>query len=146
METSANGTSQTTVPIRSAQQQGFAINVVNNSQWTQTVLGAAAGSGDSLGSPAQTAQISVNAPNRIVDNGGFSFAGVKFVMPGVIPPHQVRALRVLWTSTVCMQEKGDAIGINQLELRVRVGWITRIETVDLGQGWYLAGPSQGRCH
>ncbi len=119
---------------------------VNDSRWTQTVLGPATGSGDSLGSAAQTAQIGVNAPNRNLDNGGGFTTGVKFVPPGAIPPGQTRLVRVLWTSTVCMPSKGEAIGINQLVLRVRVGWITRIETVNLDQGWYLAGPSQGRCH
>ncbi len=88
----------------------------------------------------------MNLPNFDVDNGGFSTTGVKFVLPGAIPSGQTRLLRVLWTSTVCMQSKGDAVGINELVLRVRVGLITRIETVNLDQGWYLAGPSQGRCH
>ena len=45
-----------------------------------------------------------------------------------------------------MQERGDAIGISQIELRIRVGWITRTETIELGEGWYLAGPSHRCCH
>jgi hypothetical protein len=53
-------------------------------------------------------------------------------------------LRVMWTSTTCL-EKGSSQGIDQLSLRVRVGWITRTEIIRLNQGWYLSGPSQGRC-
>jgi hypothetical protein len=146
VDTSADGASQTTVPIRSGQRQGFAVDLTNTSRWTQVVLGPATGPNvgwDSPGSP--TVQLGVNAPNFNIDNGGFSTAGVKFVLPGAIPPGQTRMLRVLWTSTVCMQEKGDAVGIDHLVLRVRVGWITRIETLNLGQGWFLAGPSHGRC-
>lgn len=89
-------------------------------------------------------QLGVSTPNRNIDNGGFSTAGVRFVLPGSIPPHQIRMLRVLWTSSTCL-EKGGGQGIDQLVLRVRVGSITRIETVDLDTGWYLAGPSHGRC-
>jgi hypothetical protein len=145
VSTSADGASQTTVPIRSGQRQGFAVDLTNTSRWTQVVLGPATGPNvgwDSPGSP--TVQLGVNTPNFNIDGGGFSDTGVKFVLPGAIPPGQTRLLRVLWTSTVCMKEK-DAVGIDHLVLRVRVGWITRIETVNLDQGWFLAGPSQGRC-
>ena len=37
--TQAGVTTQFTVPERSGQQQGIVINIVNNSDWTQTVLG-----------------------------------------------------------------------------------------------------------
>ena len=147
VDTSADGASQTTAPIRSGQRQGFAITLINNSDWTQTVLGPPTGLDAAWDSPnggPSMAQLSVSTPNRNIENGGFSTAGVKFVLPGSIPPHQIRMLRVLWTSSTCLM-KGGSQGIDQLVLRVRVGWITRIETVDLGQGWYLAGPSHGRC-
>lgn len=36
------------------------------------------------------------------------------------------------------------MGIDTLNLRVRVGWFTRTEVVQQ-QGWYLLGPSHGRC-
>ena len=65
--------------------------------------------------------------------------------PGRSRPHQVRAVRVLWTSTVCLiAGTGSAIGNDELALRMRVGWIVRIEIVPLDQGWYLAGPSHGK--
>ncbi|MGO8961214.1 MAG: hypothetical protein ACLQFR_28165 [Streptosporangiaceae bacterium] len=74
----------------------------------------------------------------------FTTAGVKFVLPESIPPHQIRMLRVLWTSSACLM-KGSWQGIDRLELQVRAGWITRIETIDLGQAWARTGPSHGRC-
>ena len=146
VDTSADGASQTTVPIRSGQQQGYAIDLVNNSNLTQTVLGPATGQGlpsDNLGEPAAPAQIGVNAPNGDLDNGGIVRTGVRFVLPGDIPPHQTRLVRVLWTSRVCLEGSGSAIGNDELSLRVRIGWITRIEVIPLDTGWYLAGPSTG---
>jgi hypothetical protein len=52
-------------------------------------------------------------------------------------------VRVLWTSTVCM-DAGGAIGGDELALRVRVGWIVRIEVIPLPAGWYLAGPNHAK--
>jgi hypothetical protein len=145
VDTSADGARQTTVPIRSGQLQGYAIDLVNTSDLTQTMLGPATGQGlpgDNIGEPAAPAQIGVNAPNVNLDNGGFARAGVRFVLPGVIPPHQGRLVRVLWTSRVCLEGR-SAEGNDELALRVRIGWITRIEVIPLDTGWYLAGPSTG---
>ncbi len=50
---------------------------------------------------------------------------------------------MLWTSTFACRRKATPIGTDQLALRVRVGWITRIETVNLYEGWYL-WPGQAR--
>ena len=36
-------------------------------------------------------------------------------------------------------------GIDQLSLRVRVGWLTRTEVVPLDQMRALSGPSQQKC-
>jgi hypothetical protein len=58
--------------------------------------------------------------------------------------NDTRALRVLWTATTC-PEKGSAQVIEQLSLRVRIGWLTRTEVVQLNQGWALSGPSRGHC-
>jgi hypothetical protein len=143
-DTSADGVMQTTVPIRSGQWQGFAVSIENDSDWTQTILGPAVGQNLPDNSPGSlTAELAVSFPNTNIDRGGFVFTGVRFGLPGVIPPHQIRVLRVLWRSTICLQGKGSATGIDELALRVRVGWITRTEAIPLGQGWYLAGPSTG---
>jgi hypothetical protein len=143
----ADGHAQTTVPIRSGQLQGYYVSLINPSDVTQTILGPATGQGlpaDSIGAPALPADISVNAPNLNVDRGSNDFTGVKWVLPADIPPHQGRVVRVLWTSIVCM-DKGSSTGNDELALRVRVGWIVRIEVIPLAEGWFLAGPSQGKC-
>lgn len=97
--------------------------------------------GSASGAP-NGGQVAVNAPNVNVDDGGGVFAGVRFVLPGVIPPHQYRVIRVLWTSIVCLEGTGTAEGTDELALRVRIGLITRIEIIPLNEGWYVSGPSQ----
>jgi hypothetical protein len=61
----------------------------------------------------------------------------RYGLPSDIPPHQYRALRVLWTSGCIV--KGGSVGITELILKVRVGWTIRTETVVLDQGFYMAG-------
>jgi len=146
VDTSADGAEQTTVPIRSGQWQGFFVELFNESGQTQTVLGPAYGNGlptAFVGASPPQGVISVSAPNREVDEGSDIFKGVRFALPGVIPAHQLRFLRVLWRSTTCLLA-GGASGNDELALRVRVGWITRTEVISLGQGWFVAGPSTGK--
>lgn len=140
VDTTADGASQTTVPIRSGQEQAFAVGIANPTSWTQTILGAAAGE-ISPGSP--TMQIGVSVFNMNIDHGGFE-RDVRFTLPGSIPPGQIRLLRVSWISSTCL-EQGGGQGIDQLTLRVRVGWFTRTETIPLDEGWFLSGPSHGSC-
>ena len=137
--TEADGAEQTTVPIRSGQRQGFAVNLVNSSGWTQTVLGAAANT-ISPGGPEFQLSVASTDP----DHGGGDVHDRGYALPGSIPPHQERVLRMIWTSTSCL-DKGVSQGIDQLVLRVRVGLLTRTEVISLGQGWAVAGPSHGPC-
>jgi hypothetical protein len=147
VDTSADSADQTTVPIRSGQWQGFVIDLINDSDQTQTVLGPAFGNGlptafVGAGYPLHGI-IGVSTPNREIDEGGGVYTGVKFVLPGVIPPHQLRAMRVLWFSNACLEGRSQE-GNDEVALRVRVGWITRTEIISLTQGWYVAGPSTGK--
>jgi hypothetical protein len=136
--TQADGVQQVTTPIRSGQRQGVVISVSNPSGLTQTVLGAVPGT-DSPGSG--TGQVMIARP----DNNGFTPQWYHpYSIPFSIPPHGDEALRVLWTSTACLRPRQQR-GIDQLSLRVRVGWLTRTEVVQLGGGFYLSGPSHGRC-
>lgn len=133
----ADGIAQTTVPVRSGKRQGYVIDIYNPSNWTQTVLGEAYGREyQSPGAP--TAQFAVSA--QTVGRQDFHSAG--YNLPGVIPPHQTRAIRVMWVSTECMppgQEIEDS-----LLLKVRIGWVTRQEVIALNPAWALAGPSTGK--
>lgn len=138
VDTQADGAQQTAVPIRSGQQQGYVLTVDNPSDWTQTVLGVAPDSGSAPGSP-ETAQVSV----ATADSDMFP-PPLHYVLPASIPPHQTRAVLVMWVSTVCL-DAGSAEGTDQLTLRVRVGWLTRTEVIQLPLGFYLSGPSHGPC-
>ena len=89
VDTSADGATQSTVPVRSGQWQGFVIDLFNDSDQTQTVLGPAYGNGlpsAFVGAGPPHGIIGVSTPNREVDEGGGVYTGVKFVLPGVIPP------------------------------------------------------------
>ena len=146
VDTIADGAEQTTVPIRSGHWQGFVIDLFNDSDQTQTVLGPAYGNGlpsAFVGAGPPHGIIGVSTPNREIDEGGGVYTGVKFILPGVIPPHQLRAMRVLWFSNTCMQGRSQE-GNDEIALRVRVGWITRTEIISLTQGWYVQGPSTGK--
>jgi len=112
---------------------------------TQIILGPAYGPGvpfDSPGSAFGVVQIAVSAFDRNINGGGAS-RSVRFTLPGVIPPGQIRLVRVLWTTNIC--SSGGTSRIDTLALRVRVGWFTRTEIIPLGQAWALTGSSHGSC-
>ena len=50
-----------------------------------------------------------------------------------------------WISDICLDARGAVLVIQQIPLRVRVGWFTRTESIPLGQGWGVSGPSHGLC-
>ena len=51
----------------------------------------------------------------------------------------------MWVSDIC-EDKGAATIMDELSLRVRVGWFTRTETIPLYEGWAVSGTSQRECH
>jgi hypothetical protein len=125
-------------PIRPGQLQGFIITIINNSDWTQTVLGPAA---DFIAPGGHTGiRIAVTRYDRNIERGGLTRSGLSFTLPGSIPPHQIRALRLVWRTTIC-QVKGSGTLVNQLRLRVRIGGVTRTEAVTLDDYWTLTGAS-----
>jgi hypothetical protein len=69
--------------------------------------------------------------------------GLRFSLPVSIPPFQTRLVRVPWTSRGCVPS-GQGSGIDQIFLRVPVGWFTRTEVIPQ-QSWYLVGPSHSHC-
>jgi hypothetical protein len=143
--TTADNATQTTVPLRSGQRQGYFVGIDNPTGVTQTILGPAYGPDvpfDSPGSAYGVVQIGVSVFNRNINGGGTS-RSVRFTLPGVIPPGQIRLVRVLWISNTCSD--GGTSSIDTLALRVRVGWFTRTEIIPLGQAWALTGKSHGPC-
>jgi hypothetical protein len=137
---------QNTTQIRSGQVQGYVISIFNPTKVTETIVGDASGPHGWNSPGSATEQLAVSRSYTDVGNGfaGQSVAaGIKFGLPVSIPPFASRLVRVLWTSDLCLG-KGESNGIGTLSLRVRVGWFTRTEIIPQ-QGWYLLGPSHGRC-
>lgn len=141
--TTAAGATQTTVPLRSGERQGYFVTIDNPTRLTQKILGPAYGPGVPSDSPGSAAvQIAVSVPDRDIDGGGTS-RSAGFTLPGVIPPGQIRLVRVLWTSDICLA--GGTSSIDTLALRVRVGWFTRTEIIPLGRTWAVRGNNHGPC-
>jgi hypothetical protein len=142
-----NTATQNTTLIRSGQRQGYLISIYNPTKVTQTIVGDASGPHIGWDNPGGGhEQIAASRSNADIGNGfvgQIAARGVGFTMPVSIPPFQTRLVRVLWTSDVCLNT-GESGGINQIFLRVRVGWFTRTEII-AQQGWYLMGPSHGHC-
>lgn len=142
----ADNATQNTAPIRSGQRQGYVIAVWNPANVTETVVGDASGETGWNNPGSATEQLTVSRSYVDVANGvvGESAAqNIGFGMPVSIPPLQMRLVRVLWTSDLCLQ-RGESNGIDVLYLRVRVGWFTKTEAIPQ-EAWYLIGPSHGRC-
>ncbi len=138
--TTANGAAQTTVPIRDAQRQGFWFSIYNPTDWTQTVVAPAPLQGTGFQDP----QVAVSVFNPTVEKGGLTPGG-RFTLPGSIPPHQYRLVRLRWISTFCLAP-GQQVGLPSLTLNVHVGWFTRTETIWFSTAFDLTGPGTGRCN
>jgi hypothetical protein len=143
VDTSADMANQTTVPVRLHQQQGIGVYMVNNSDWTVTVLGLV---------PHWT-PVNWQSPVRVLietgprlDRGGNPLTSASYVAPGSVPPHSLRLLKLVWTSEGCWPKGGSDI-IDELFLRVRVGILTRTETIPLNTAFALEGTaaSQALC-
>ncbi len=137
VRTEADGIVQLTVPIRSSERQGLVVDVYNPSSWTQTVTGPA--SEFSPGSPYGQVAVSTQP----VHGSAAALRAATYGLPGVIPPHQSRAIRLMWVSIMC-DERGGGTIVSQLVLQVRVGWVTRTEVVNLNPTWAVYGPSTGK--
>jgi len=141
VDTEAGPSQQTMVLIRQHQRQGFFVQIFNNSGYTQTVLGYAPGSAESPGSDVAQLGISTGADRHYYPGDPTT---QHYALPVSIPPGHSRYLRVLWTADICMS-KGASQSIDQLTLRVRIGWITRTETINLLQSWAVEGTAQSSC-
>ncbi|HEY2552347.1 MAG TPA: hypothetical protein VGI64_17405 [Streptosporangiaceae bacterium] len=132
------GEDTTEVRVRSGQRQGLFLPIYNPSNLTVEVLGPGPEFITPGGLEGQVALATTN-PLTI----GSQVQGLRYQLPVIIPPHQTRILRELWTSTVCISP-GAATAADSVSLRVRVGWIIRDENVPFHQGFALKGPSTGQ--
>jgi len=125
--TYAAGATQETQRILPGKVQGFAVWVYNPSDMTQVITGSA--DHVSPGAPV-TPRIAVSTTGPWRKMG--EPHAVRYRMGGPIPPHSFRWVRVLWRSAHCYLAAGGSQGTSDLRLRVRVGWITRTEDIQLG--------------
>jgi hypothetical protein len=140
VETQAGDATQFTVPERFGQEQGIMVGLVNNSDWTQTVVSVGPHWQPFTGQPIQTAV----ASGKWADMG--SAAGpLSWSSPGSIPPHSFRLLRVLWHTDICMPP-GSGGSIQDVPLTVRVGIFTRTEDIHLDYSWGMSGIKRTECH
>lgn len=140
--TQAGNDTQYTVPDRFGQEQGIVVSIVNDSDWTQTVLGVGP---RWLVFSYEPVQVSVGS-GQWADHGS-SAGQVNWSSPGSIPPHSVRVLRVLWKSDYCMGTDGGWSSTQDLPLTVRVGIFTRTEDVPLLAAFALTGSkASAACH
>jgi hypothetical protein len=140
VDTQAGGITQSTVPQRYNQPQGWVVTIFNNTDWTQTILGPAPDM-ESVTSEQATVAVACSAG---VECDGEWDSHTRWTIPASIPPHSIRLLRVLWTFTDC-----GAIGrqevFQDVDLRVRVGLVTRTETIHMDQAWGLVTTKASRC-
>ena len=135
ISTTAGTNMATTVPTRHGQRQGILISVVNNSDWTQVILGA-----DPRWSLISFSDVQVDVESGPhLNQVGDPITGTRsYVSPGVIPPHSFRWVQVSWTSEICPGNDGENI-TTDIWLRVRVGVISRTEDVSLNQAFVVTG-------
>lgn len=143
--TTAGDVTQVTVPERWGQQQGFVVGIYNYSDWTQTILGA-----DSYMANIGNSPVLIAVGSGLnVDRGGSWDNQTRWDLPGSIPPHSYRLLRVLWMSDICNMPGGTTV-FQDVTLRVRVGLITRTEDIQLLTAWAISGTSTSApasvCH
>jgi hypothetical protein len=137
----AGGTTQHTIPQRYRQEQGIFIQVINHSDWTQTVIGA--GPFPWVPFSNMPPQVAVGS-DKEVDLGG-SDLQVRWSFPGSIPPHSVRELRVLWDSNICWIPRTPPNYIQDIELTVRLGTLTKTEDIHLSDAMALSGNKGAQC-
>jgi hypothetical protein len=132
--TEADQAVQTTVPIRPGQRQGFFIQVFNFTGMTQTVIGSNLEGFGPNGGTDGTVTLSTMDP-ELSGHSGQPHA-LAYSLPVSIPPGQSRYLRITWISHGCLSKLNIA-GMDAVELRVRIGWTTRTEYIQFGEGFYL---------
>lgn len=119
------------IPMKTGAMQGFWLGLENPTNWTQTVLGAAIGPmaqwphGLHLGF----------ASSANIDKGGSPSLHQRwrYGVSYTIPPHGTRDFLIGWRMYACQYSPGTSYIMSEVPLRVRVGWFTRIETVQLGE-------------
>jgi hypothetical protein len=136
--TTAGASTQEAVPERYHQQQGFVIGIFNDTDWTQTILGL-----DPNIDQAHMAfpmSIAIGTGPGAAHDSWIPQEPIRWILPADIPPHSSRVLRVLWTSNFCLAPAVTE-WFPSLTLQVRIGLVTKNETIPLDVNWAMTGPS-----
>ncbi len=72
-------------------------------------------------------------------------AQARWSATGSIPPHSIRMLRVLWDSNICWVPRTPPQSIQDVELNVRVGTLTKTEDIRLSDAVGLSGNKGAQC-
>jgi hypothetical protein len=137
---SAGPTNAMIIPARPGQWQTYSVQIFNNSDVTQTVLGLAPG-----GETAEPERITISTTSTaLADESRVPYARP----PVTLAPGEVRTLRLSHYSPGCwLWGHGDnrAESFGGLSLRVRVGAFTRTETLDFGDDVFELRGTGGVC-
>jgi hypothetical protein len=139
--TSADLLTQSTVPIRPGQRQGLYADVYNPSDWSQTVI--AFDPHWELNPGGTFGKLTVATTGGPYDEG--TYTRQHYRLPGIIPPHQWRMVRLMWANAPCLPSAGEEI-FDELILTVRVGGLDRTETLPLQQAYAVSSPGPSTCH
>jgi hypothetical protein len=128
-------------PDRPGQMQGFAFTIQNLSSWPETLLGVDDETDISIGAPhPPTIAVGTDDPQR---QG--QLRGPYVATPVVIPPGQYRFVRVTWRSARCYLIGNGSQGTDSIGVRVKIGWFTHDQTLQLPETWALRGVAQPNC-
>jgi hypothetical protein len=129
-------------PDRPGQLQGFVFTIQNRSSWPETLLGVDSESDISIGTP-HPPTIAVGTVDPEHDG---LFRGSPYVdAPVVIQPGQYRFVRVTWRSARCYLIGSGTQGTDIIGVRVKIGWFTHDQTLQLPETWALRGVAQPNC-
>lgn len=126
------GYSAVITPMKNRKWVGIYLSLDNDTDWAQTVVRVALPSYIVFW-PKGPRLAFASSPN--VDNGGSPLRGQRWHhgAPYTIPPHSIRGLLIGWQMDACEFSPGSYFGMNSIPLRVRVGWFTRTENVQLSR-------------
>jgi hypothetical protein len=131
-----------TAPDRPGQLQGLVFTIDNTSRWPETVLGVASRSDIGVGN-SHAPTIAVGTANAALTG---LYRSTRYVVaPAVVPPGQVRFLRVTWRSEHCNLAKGATVGTDTFGIRVRIGWFTHVQDLQIPETFALVGVARPNC-
>ena len=136
-ESRAGSYSAINVPGDSSRRQAFYVEIENPSSVTQTVLGLANQGPTGYQFKLEASSMSRYGNDRTIDHFDYTTAPVR------VPPNGSATLKFSF-QTLCMV-RGDSLDWDGLDLRVKVGWLTRTEHVDFSRTSFVVIGTKASC-